>query len=967
MAVRLVGRSVELARVEAEWSRAAAGEFRCVLVLGEPGEGKTRLVSEFLGGQRPRPTVLSARGHPLGATAAFGLWAEALERHLRAVPAADVDRLCAGLVDHLAGLVLSVAAVRASPPPREPSRPRLLEALAALLRRLAADDAVLVILDDVHLADPSSWDALHYLADDLSGAPVLMVVLARPAELAEHPAANRILFDLEQRDVLTRLRLGPLPPRALHELAEATIGMAPSRRLVEWLTERSRGNPLFALGLLRALLAEGADLADPALHSVPEALADRVIAEVSRLPAAARATLEVLAVFGRRAELRDLMAAVDDPGDELGPILETLVRSGLVSEEEQARKLVYEISHPLVGEAICEHLGGARRRQLHRRIGRALLAGGRLGEAAPHFTRSADTGDGEAIDVLSGALRQSEERSAWRESLEILGALADLLPAGDERWVTIAEVLSARAEWVVDFLADTHATLGIRALRRIDEVLTSRHPPALRALVKARLTSFYFVLGYDFSTGRQQLEEAERACEEAIALFETAGDRCNALLTGLELAYIRANRCDEPLEIGAGRVAAQAEAAGEPFALLRAVGVTGVGAFYRGNFREAEDALRRSAATARADGNLYLTNWSLMCLGWSLGFEGRLEEAQRCFAEAKSANPAWRDSNILAQEASVQWLAGNLRASLDTVTEILASHAGRLVRRQAFGAIFGSLSATESGRLADARRYLDTAWSSVGDGEWVFVRPCGVHAEAVLAWRQGRAAEALSMLRRATGRLVATEFRPMASVPLLDQAELAAELGDSATADEAAGQLAAVAKYIERDLHTAIHGIAVGWSDLVRGLPGSAAMAAREAVRLLAGSGYRILHGRALEVLGRALVDLDRDAALASLREAGAVFDAVSATWRRDRCLDRLRDLGGRGRRAAGAVLGLTALTGREREVARLAAQRLTHREIAKVLFISERTVQGHLMNVYAKLGVGSKPEIARRAEEFGL
>jgi DNA-binding CsgD family transcriptional regulator/tetratricopeptide (TPR) repeat protein len=675
----------------------------------------------------------------------------------------------------------------------------------------------------------------------------------------------------------------------------------------------------------------------------------------------------VLAVFGRRAELRDLMAAVDGPGDDLGPALETLVRSGLVTEEEQGRKLVYEIFHPLVSETIYEQLGGTRRRRLHRRVGRALVGTGQLGEAAPHFARSADIGDGEAVDVLREVLRQSEERSAWRESLQILGALADVLPAGDDRWVTVAEVLSDRAEWVVDFRADTHATLGIRALRRIDGVLTSRHPPALRAVVKARLTSFYFVMGYDFSAGRRQLEDAERACEEAIELFEAAGDRRNALLTGLELAYIRANRCDEPLEVGARRVAAQAEAAGEPFALLRAVGVTGVGAFYRGNFREAEDALRRSAAAARADGNLYLTNWSLMCLGWSLGFEGRLKEAQQCFAEAKSVNPAWRDSNILAQEASVSWLAGDLRGSLDAVQEILAAHAGRLVRRQAFGAIFASLSATESGRLADARRYLDIAWSSVGDGEWVFVRPCGVHAEAVLAWRQGRPAEALSMLRRATQRLVVTEFRPMASVPLLDQAELAAEVGDQGVVEEAAGQLAAVAKYIERDLHTAINGVATAWAEMVRGLPDSAATAAREAVGMLAGTGYGILHGRALEILGRALVDVDRDAALAALRDAGSTFDAAHATWRRDRCLDRLRELGGRGRRAAGGVLGLTALTTREREVARLAARRLTHREIAAVLFISERTVQGHLMNVYAKLGVGSKHEFARRAEEFGF
>ena len=967
MTVRLVGRTQEVAAIEAEWTRAATGEFRCVLVIGEPGEGKTRLTSEILSGRRPRPVVLCARGHPLGATSAFGLWAEAFERHLHGMAPADVDRLCAGLADDLGGLVLSIGARGASPPATAPARPRLLEAFAALLRRLCATGPVLVVLDDIHLADASSWDALHYLAANLATMPVLVIASARTGELAGNVSASRVLFDLEQQDVLTRLRLRPLSAGAIHELAGDVIGMTPPRRLVEWLTERSRGNPLFALGLVRALLEEGADLADPVLHSVPEGLADRVISRVNVLGGEARAALEVLATFGRRMELRDVTAAVDIAGDDLGPVLEGLVRSGLVAEDEQGRKLVFEISHPLVAEAVYGHIGGARRRGLHRRVGRALLAAGRLGEAAAHFARSADAGDDEAVDVLRGALRQSEEQGTWREGLQILGALADVLPAGDERWVGIAEVLSNRAEWVVDFRADTYATLGIRALREIDRVLDGSRAPALRALVKSRLTSFYFTMGYDFSTGTRQLEEAEMSARHAIALFEEAGDRRNALLTALELAYIRANRCDEPLETGARRVVEAARAAGEPFATLRAVGVMGVGAFYQGNFAEAEEALRHSAAVARADGNLYLANWSLMCLGWSLGYEGRLEEALRFFAEAKSVNPAWRDSNVLAMEASVRWLAGDLRGSLDAIREILAAHSRKLVRRQAFGAIFAALSATEGGRLGDAREYLDLAWASVGNGEWVFVRPCGIHAEAVLAWRHGRAGEALSMLRRAAERLVVTEFRPMASVPLLDVAELAVAVADDEAVAGAVEQLAGVAKHIDRELHSAIAGIGTAWLRLAAGRNEDAAAAAAVVAGALEHTGYRILHGRAIEVLGRALVDVDRDGALAALRRAGTVFDACHATWRRDRCLERLRDLGGRGRRAAGAVLGLAALTAREREVARLAARRLTHREIADVLFISDRTVQGHLMNIYAKLGVRSKQEFARRADEFAL
>ena len=106
---------------------------------------------------------------------------------------------------------------------------------------------------------------------------------------------------------------------------------------------------------------------------------------------------------------------------------------------------------------------------------------------------------------------------------------------------------------------------------------------------------------------------------------------------------------------------------------------------------------------------------------------------------------------------------------------------------------------------------------------------------------------------------------------------------------------------------------------------------------------------------------------MADLSEAVATFEAIGATWRRDRVLIELKGLGRAGRRAADAALGVTSLTARELEIARLAAQRLTSAEIAGRLFISHRTVEGHLASVYVKLGVNSKPDLARRLVELGL
>jgi predicted ATPase len=108
----MLGRDSQLAVLDGERQRAAAGEFRCVLLSGDPGVGKTRLASEFLARQERSSPILQARAYPFSSTASFGLWAEALDRYLRTFSNEDVSRLCGGFLDDLAGLVRSVARAR---------------------------------------------------------------------------------------------------------------------------------------------------------------------------------------------------------------------------------------------------------------------------------------------------------------------------------------------------------------------------------------------------------------------------------------------------------------------------------------------------------------------------------------------------------------------------------------------------------------------------------------------------------------------------------------------------------------------------------------------------------------------------------------------------------------------------------------------------------------------------------------
>ena len=948
-ATKLVGRAAELGELRRELQRAGAAEFRIVLLLSDAGIGKTRLAREFLARRQAGVVGLSARAHPLGETTPFGVWLEALESHLRGLPPNEITELCGGFLDDLAALLHSVAAVHGSAD-REPSRLRLLEGFAVVLSNLARRTPVVVFLDDAHLADVSSWEALGYLASTIGAARVLVLAAARPAELAENPAALQMSLQLEQDGALRRLELPPLDPMALTELAGAALNDLPSSALVEWLTERSRGNALFALGLLQALLDEGADLSAPALRRFPEALAERVAVRVRNLDEAATATLETLATIGRRVDLRDFVGLSGLPADRLALILERLVRSRLVSEQERGHELTYEVAHPLIQEAIYERIGAARRRGLHRVIGRTLLAADRLGEAAAHFACSAEVGDDEAIAALRDAVRQAEDRGAYREALTILDALVDLVPAGDERWLGVLEALHWQAEWVVDHRADVHALLGIKAMHAIDAVLEAAPDPAPRAIVKFRLANF---LGW----GTGDFDQAERACAEAKSLFDQAGDRGSALLVENELAWLAGLRGDyAAMRATAQRVVETAEAMDHRFAVIQGLTATAQASFFRGRFAETEPEHRRALAIARREGKSYRAVISLTALACSLAAEGRVDEALGLVEEAKAESPVWKESLLPEWEAIVHWFAGDFRTALASAQEAAARRVGGLGKRRALGSVFAALSAVEAGQAAQARRHLTQVRSALDGRDFLCAGHAAGHAEGLLAWQEGRSREALVGLRATVKRALGTGAQPFAAIAFVDLVELAAEQGEVKLAVEAAAQLEQIARRIDRPLYDGLATLAAGWS--------GDATAAERAVERLSRTGCRAYQARALDLYGRSFADAER---VDALHRAAFAFDACGALWRRDRTHKQLRGFGTRGRKAVEAVLGATSLSRRERQVARLAAEGRSASEIAKQLFISRRTVESHLAHVYAKLGVRSRLDLVRRASEFAL
>ena len=957
----LIGRGIESSTLEAHFRRALHGEFCCVLIDGEPGVGKTRLAAEFLTRHRARAVTLRARGHPLGAAASFGVWAELFDSHLRGRSRDEVTRLCGGLVEDLAGLLRTAATVRGSW--RADVLPmRVREAFTVLLANIARERPAIILLDDMHLADASSWELLGYLARNLADNRVLVVACVRFEELVERSVGRHVLFGLEQEGVLSRIPLQPLQSPHLRELAERVLARpsVPSA-LVAWLFAESQGNPLFAVTLLEALLNEGGDLAAPSLATIPGALSDRIAARIEGLDPPSRATLELLAAVGRPVDLAELSQFCTMAANDFEPRLRPLVESGLVIERNDDAELEYELGHPLIQEAIYRGLRASHRRALHQRVAYILIESESLAEAASHYGRYAEPGETEAIVVLLRAIREAWCGHTFAEAFVILGSLVTLLPPGDQRWVDVLDALPPNAEWASSYnrIAFDPA-LGVVALREIERTLQQTEPndPSRLAQVNSYLAG---LLGWCLG----EIDEAAAKAAAAVKLFERAGDGARSRAAGCELSWMEGlARRYAAQEMTTRQVLAAAQEAADHETTLIALGSLAAATYIRGDYDTAWAALQRSIVLAKAIHNPGRLRFGLAILSGTLAHAGQLDKAREVLRDAENVECDSGDTIVLEAAIHLSWLAGEF--------SLIASEAARVAAlsapmQQCWLLTYAAMAAAETGDPTTAHRHLETIRQQLGRKPFWIISD---HFE----WAAGRVALAEGDLDTAVERLeaAATAFRDTGALPyagyvLADLAEASA-LAEQPTATARAVEAAdEAARQLDRDQFRALAAMAASAANLTLGQHAAATKDARKAVALLSGRGYQSLEARSLAPLGRSLSAVDREEAIDRLRRAAELFAACGSRWRRDQVLVGLNNLGKPGQRAAATCLGPTTLTDREREVAALAAHGLSAKAIGQQLHIGERTVETHLGRVYAKFNVHTCHGLVHALARAGL
>jgi DNA-binding SARP family transcriptional activator/DNA-binding CsgD family transcriptional regulator len=434
-AASLVGRDPELTRLRGRLGHAAAGQGGAVVLVGEPGAGKTTL-AEAAADFAAAAGVTIAWGRCLDAasTPAYWPWSQVL----RALP--DGPRVQAAR-RRLDGEV-------AGEEEESVRQFRAYEAVAAALGEAATGAPVLAVVDDLHAADDASLLLLQLLAGDLHRMAVLLLFTVRDTEPSR--LLGQALGELLRHPGAERVPVSAFDPADLAALVESLTGEPPRAGVVAALVERAGGNPFYTTELVRLISSEHRrqplTAGDVRAHDVPSGIRDVLLRRVGRLPEDTQSLLTVAAVAGRelQPDLLEHVTGVDAEHLLLG--LEPAIAAGLVTTAEDGWG--FRFRHPLIHDSLYASVGRVERARLHARIAAALedissASTADVVQLAHHYLSAGPFGDpAKAVAYAREAGARAVRQGAWQDAARHLEqALAAIPPALPDADATRCDVL----------------------------------------------------------------------------------------------------------------------------------------------------------------------------------------------------------------------------------------------------------------------------------------------------------------------------------------------------------------------------------------------------------------------------------------------------------------------------------------------------------------------------------------------
>jgi DNA-binding CsgD family transcriptional regulator len=988
----VVGRVAELSTLSAALNDADAGHGRTVFVVGESGIGKTRLVSAFAEQAAQRGfTVATGRAYPVETGVPYAVFSDALLPVLRTLEPSLLTLLTRGgtvelmqLFPALDGNQHAASAARGDP---AELKARLLWNFSQFLSRFAAKRPLLIVLENLQWADSASLEMLHFVARQMAGDRVLLVGTHNDPDHRGSASLRAAEHSLRGLGNTHRIRLAPLSVDAVIELLERMFGAEPAKTSVfaERLHRWTGGNPFFIDETLKALVEHGQlrgsggtwtgwDVDE--LH-VPATIRDAVLARLGELSADARKLADIAAALGTRATHDELAAVSGLDHDALIAAIDELRGADVLTEREDAADIVYDFSHPLLQETLYAELGLARTRTLHGAIGEALerLYGDRAmshaGELAFHYARG-DTRRlaAKAVQYLRAAGRDASAKYANREAADYLAAALSIAETGGSEADDAAHDVVTDLARVRQRLGDYPTALALweralEAARQVDD--------------PARIASIERTIGLARYWGGA-FDEALAHYDASIEAARRAGDHpleARVLIARASCLQAIGRTADSRVQIE--RALEIATAIGDEGLLARVHRGLLLLYVWTGPAEKAREHGLRAIALAESSGQrsvAWSTHWALAMLG---GLSGKSEEIRRHLVDAHRIADELRSPlfRVWTAEVEIEYAAGIGEWDHGVaLAERTIDMARTLGQRTLLPRVLVWLGLLHLGRgdVERGKACVDEAWdlsmtneSSTGVRDVFAVVPAHIGRAAYhLTMREYveaiRVGEEGLRIAHGSGHVVWTIHRLM---PVIAEASLwAADLSRASS----------LAERMRRESTVLGQRLGLAWADacdaLVQQLHGNTERAIsllRGAAEALEAIPFVADAARVRRQLAHALADAGQpEEATRELRRAHEVFAHLGAERELDATRDQLRELGARPP-TRGTTQGVAGLTGREVEIVRLVAARRSNKEIGAALGISARTASTHLSNIFGKLGVESRGELADKAREAGL
>jgi class 3 adenylate cyclase len=698
-----VGREAELRQLQAAFDGALSGQGALVMVVGEPGIGKTAVTEQLL-------TYVAMRGgrtlvghcYEEGSLALPYLpFVEAMRSYALV---RERDRLQeelgtgAGEVARIVSEIRDRVAVELPPPGNpEEERFRLFQAVTAFLRNASASQALCIVLEDLQDGDKGTMELLVHLARNLSGARLLIVGTYRDVEVDRRHPLSAALADLRRVESFTRIPLRGLSIDEVQRMLSNITGQDVSHAFAEGIYRQTEGNPLFIqevaryiaeAGLIKREGGQWVSAVDSLVTQIPEGLRDVIGKRLSRLSEECNRVLSVAAVMGRDFSLAVLRDVAGVPEEQLLGAIEEAIAVSVLEERTEARDVRYRFTHAYFRQTLYGEMIAPRRLRLHNEVAKALERHyqSRLeehaAELAEHFAHSSTEEDlrkavhygelagqraaavyahGEAARLLEQALQVQDvlDPNDDAKRYELLEGLADaLLSAGDPRRVsdeiapelfTIAERIgdSDRAAWV--------CWLAIEALARQDagpvfatpewamwtERMYRHAAPDSRLRVRAEMSAAWTHYGF------RRLREFWELVTAALDLARRVGDP-------EALAYAMAGflMLGAPPELAHERAKVAEEfatvprAGVRPLTLAQTLGSCAAAFLSAGQRANADAALRELDDYARRVGDPFVQTYQMTAevlhLALAGEFEAGVEVIQRFAGSAAGVEPLGR-------------------------------------------------------------------------------------------------------------------------------------------------------------------------------------------------------------------------------------------------------------------------------------------------------------------------------------